>query len=468
MELHDRIVDIAFHECWWADINETLTLGKQVRFWAWGLSLAGIATHNDQYLPGAQQRTHLPDNHGKLNFRNRLRMAYVSGLFGLSAFSIALLNLILKRLDFSPVFSTATIVNYLSGVKLYSQDKRAGGSPMDGPDEPPRAAIRRRMIRAIVEVATAGYDRWYILAHSLGTIVAWNGLMEIQQALPNYLDRECWDSPSVWPLRSTSATPFNINAMLPNRPIWVGHREIVNREALFEKFRGVLTYGSPLERFCALWSAMVPINKKEDPFQHGTEWVNVYDPTDPVSTRVYDFDPKHAPSAGHAVLKAQNFPCRASPFLLYSHICYLKAVRRIWFRPASDTAYLLVNQVAQWLVQGGSLAARLEAAPKTATSFWMPRTANGSAAKWPRLLRLTWQYVQWAIVGILLTLLTLLSLKYVVLPFVKIAKGIAFALVKSFLSHVGLSSVIPWIAGLLNHLSPLRSWATSALFRVPN
>jgi hypothetical protein len=83
-------------------------------------------------------------------------------------------------------------VNYLSGVKLYSQDMRAGGSPMDGPDEPPRAAIRRRMVRTMVDVAAAGYDRWYILAHSLGSIVAWNGVMETERALPNYLDRERW------------------------------------------------------------------------------------------------------------------------------------------------------------------------------------------------------------------------------------------------------------------------------------
>ena len=106
-------------------------------------------------------------------------MGYVSVLFGFSAFSIALVNLILKQLNFAPLPLTETIVNYLSAVKLYSQTKRAGGSPMDGPDEPPRAAIRRRMIRVMVDVAEAGYDRWYILAHSLGTVVAWNGLMEI-------------------------------------------------------------------------------------------------------------------------------------------------------------------------------------------------------------------------------------------------------------------------------------------------
>jgi hypothetical protein len=80
--------------------------------------------------------------------------------FGLSAFSIALVNSMLKRLNFDPLLSTGIIVNYLSGVKLYSQHTRAGGGPMDGPDEPPRATIRRRMVRAIVDAATAEYDRW--------------------------------------------------------------------------------------------------------------------------------------------------------------------------------------------------------------------------------------------------------------------------------------------------------------------
>lgn len=192
-------------------------------------------------------------NHRKISCWNRMRMGYVSILFLFSTFSVALINIILKRLDFKPFPLTVTIVNYLSGVKIYSQDTRQGGSPMDGPDEPPRAAIRRRMIRTMVEVATAGYDRWYILAHSLGTIVAWNGLMEIQEALPNYLDRACWNSSETKPLRGLSPIAFDTNAMMPNRPLWLDNREVIEREALFEKFRGVLTYGSPLERFGALW-----------------------------------------------------------------------------------------------------------------------------------------------------------------------------------------------------------------------
>jgi len=425
-ELPDKIVDIAFHECWWADLNETFTLAKQIRFWLWGLSLAGIATHHTQYLPGASA-TRLPSNYGKLTCFNRLRMGYVSVLFGFSAFSIALLNMLLTRLNFAPVLTSSVLVNYLSSVKLYSQDKRWGGGPMDGPDEPPRAAIRRRMIRVMMDVANAGYDRWYILAHSQGTIVAWNGLMETAQALPNYLDEECWNALATSPLR-TAAASFNVKAMMPNRPVWLGDREIVDRDAFFKSFRGILTYGSPLERFCALWSAMVPLNSQEDPFQDGAEWINVYDPTDPVGTWLEDFDPLLAPPArpGHTKLKAHNFPCRASPILLLSHICYLTASRWSSLRLlCNDRDHVLVNFVADWLVQGGSLAARIAAAPRGRSSFWMPLAADGAEPFWQTRRRVFWRWVQWAIVGAALTALTLLSLRYIIWPLIQLWPALA-------------------------------------------
>jgi len=450
VELEDRLIDIGFHEVWWADINEQLTLGKQVRFWAWGLSLAGIATHNDVFLPGATSRTRPPQNHGKLTWWNRLRMGYVSALFGFSAFSIALINLVLKRLSFAPLFSTGTIVNYLSGVKIYSQDSRAGGSTMDGPDEPPRAAIRRRMIRAMSEVATAGYDRWYILAHSLGTIVAWNGLMEIQQALPNYLDRKFWDSTDAKPLRGKSPAPFGINAMMPNRPLWLDNRDIIERDALFQKFRGVLTYGSPLERFCALWSAMVPINQKEDSFQKGTEWVNVYDPTDPVGTWLEDYDPEHQnpPRPGYTKLKPHNFPCRASPLLLVSHLDYLNAPQKCFGAMPADGEYFLINQVAHWLVEGGSLASRIEQAPKGRRTFWMRRAASEKETHRLAIWRVAWSLTQQILAGTVLTVLTVLSLRYAIIPFANLVKTWLAAFVKILIAH----SEHP---GLVNRIQPI-------------
>lgn len=407
-KLPGQEIDIAFHEVWWADINETLTLSKQIRFWAWGLSLAGIATHNTPFLPGIVH-TRPPANAGTLTWWNRIRMGYISILFGFSACSIAVINLFLKRLSFRQILSTDVIVNYLSAVKLYSQDQRAGGSPMDGPDEPPRAAIRRRMVRVMIDVAMQRYDRWYILAHSQGTIVAWNGLMETKETLPNYLDPDVWHALAGNPLRGTGAT-IDTASMMPNRPIWVDDRSFINRDVLFERFRGILTYGSPLERFCALWSAMVPINRHEDPFPLGAEWVNVYDPTDPVGTLISDFDPSPAPAArdGHTKLTPHNFPCRSSPILLLSHICYLTTSRLSSFRLVNDRPHLLVNLVADWLLRGESLAHQISIAPRRFDTFWM-RPGQTRARVFSR-------FIQWGIAGAALTVITLLFMHDIIYP----------------------------------------------------
>ena len=434
-----KIVDIAFHEVWWADINEALTIGKQVRFWAWGLSLPGIATRTERYLNESKTRMRLPTDSGKLPLRNRLRMAFVSMLFGFSAFSIALINVVLKRLDFAPIFSSDILVNYLSGVKLYSQDKRAGGSPMDGPDDPPRAAIRRRMVRTMIDVATGGYQRWYILAHSLGTIVAWNGLMETEEALPNYIEQRRWNELKP-PLRGTADHDIDVDRMMPNRPVWLKPRDIISRDALFANFRGILTYGSPLERFCALWSAMVPINNNEDPFRTGAEWVNVYDSTDPVGTWVYDYDPQQGePRNGRTKLKPHNFPCRASSILLYSHLCYLRKPKS----GAADGNDYLINQVARWLVTDRSLANEIRPKTQGPNSFWL-RSDPDDRLETQKLLRMrvAWRATQDVIVLVLLSVLTVASLKWAIWP-----------VLKAFLGWIGLSGAATTIS----------SFATSVL-----
>ena len=48
------------------------------------------------------------------------------------------------------------------------------------------------MIRTIADTALLNYDRWYVMAHSLGSVVAFNGLMETSYAWPGYLDRGRW------------------------------------------------------------------------------------------------------------------------------------------------------------------------------------------------------------------------------------------------------------------------------------
>ncbi len=411
VDFNDKVVDVAFHEVWWADVNERLTLGKQVRFWLWGLSVSGVVRHTTSKLPGADKMVR-PANADRLPLLHRFRLAHISTSFGLSAFSFALANVMLQRLNFAPLPFTRITVNYLSAVKLYSQHKRTGGGPMDGPDEPPRYAICRRMVRAIVDAATAEYDRWYILAHSLGSIVAWNGIMELEEVLPNYLDEVRWKKVQARAgLAGTSQEIIQINGTIPSRPIWLGAREIIVRKVLFEKFFGILTYGCPLERFGELWPAMVPINP-DQPFPQQAEWINVYDPTDPVGTWIRSFEPP----VGRKRLTVNNFPCRASPILLLSHVRYLTVSRLSSFRLIPNTPDLLVNRVAEWLVRGESLAGQLRNANRQGRSFWMPLQAGGNRPGWQAKARTVWRSVQWGISDAVLMILALGSLHGIAYP----------------------------------------------------
>jgi hypothetical protein len=420
VDFNDKVVDVAFHEVWWADVNERLTLGKQVRFWLWGLSVSGVVLHTKNESLSANKLV-APANAGRFPLLHRLRLFHISTSFGLSAFSIALVNALLQRLDFAPLPFTRITVNYLSGVKLYSQHKRTGGGPMDGPDEPPRYAICRRMVRAIVDVATAEYDRWYILAHSLGSIVAWNGIMADEEMLPNYLDEVRWKRVQAMAgLAGTSQKIIQINEMMPSRPIWLGTRETIARKVLFEKFCGILTYGCPLERFGELWPAMVMINP-DQPFPPQAEWINVYDPTDPVGTWISSFElpVEETETDSRKGLTVNNFPCRASPILLLSHVCYL-TVSRLWsLRLVPNTRDLLVNRVAEWLVQGASLAEQLRNANRQGRSFWMPLQPQSNRPGWQAKARIVWKFVQWGISDFMLTTLALLSLHYIVYPIIK-------------------------------------------------
>jgi hypothetical protein len=123
----------------------------------------------------------------------------------------------------------------------------------------------------------------------LGSVVAFNGIMEPGQAFANYLTRETWNDL----VRCGRAGPRHDPAlhwvqdppgdMSPTRPVWLAPDELVYRDRLFGEFRGLLTYGSPLGKFAELWPKRVLVNKVEPIFRPETEWINVFDGRDPVS-----------------------------------------------------------------------------------------------------------------------------------------------------------------------------------------
>ena len=174
-------------------------------------------------------------------------------------------------------------------------------------------------------------------------MLAFNGLMETQQGLPNDFDQQLWQDceSAIGAKTNALLTPDEISKIMPRRPAWLRAEDGIDRRALFAKLKGVMTYGSPLEKFAALQPAVVPLNRDEAVFPAGFEWSNVFDATDPVADRLKSFEPKCSGAM------PRNLSYKAKWVHLLSHINYLT------FKAGEDNR--LVNAVASWL-----LAAHIE------------------------------------------------------------------------------------------------------------
>ena len=202
-ELRGEVLELAVHEVWWADLDDKETLWNRFKFWLWGLGFWGVKKFSTATLQGGQLDMQ-PPRFPRLEWGGevareilvRARLWTFANVFVLSALTVNVVNYVLRQLRLGqlPLLGIEVFYQFVGDVKLY-QDR---GKPQLGPladlGNPRRVAIRRRMIRALVDAYSRHYDRWYVVAHSLGTVVALNGLMETDHALPNYLSRETWDS----------------------------------------------------------------------------------------------------------------------------------------------------------------------------------------------------------------------------------------------------------------------------------
>lgn len=407
-----RNQSIEFREVWWADLDEPASLWNAIRFWFWGLSLwarpafANAPQPSDKggvagtTLPGAElmiapgrdrEVDEAPDRPPTSGCYTRVHLFFAATIFTLLLATLIPLNWLLKKLTIIRFRPADILVRYLADVKLYQQAKRRDLWPLVDMGRPPRVMIRRRTVRAMTDIAQEGYDRWYLLAHSLGTVVACNGLMETAHSLPNYLDKERWQRalasglgglqrPGIDEMKATT------DAMMPARPVWLEDNHVLYRDRLFLNFRGILTYGSPLDKFAALFPATVPLNRNAAVYAPGTQWINIHDPTDPVAGELdYFKTPREAhppllPSV--TTIEPINHAYAARWILLYSHICYLK------FEP--DRNDRLVNCVTEWLLSGKAFCA-----PAAGSPGW-PDARQAA-------MRRVWRQVQNALVVVLAT-----------------------------------------------------------------
>ncbi|HEX8469435.1 MAG TPA: hypothetical protein VF620_16700 [Allosphingosinicella sp.] len=361
----DKHYEYECHEVWWADLGARSGVLDSITFWLWGLGQWAAPIY--QELDGAQM-TKLPVAEGTTRSRLVTLPASVAGNLGeecLARFRLAMAALaaafigstwalakrVVELLGKAP--SPTLIVRYVGDVRTYEERARPGDSAISDPGQPRRVGIRRRMVSEMVTMASReSLDDWWILAHSQGTVLAYNGLTEIGHALPNYLPEEQWkaldprfkDDPGC-------ARRVKLHAMMPARPSWLEDDEVISRPRLFAKLRGLITYGSPLDKFAGLWPRIVgTATDREDDRKPlaGCRWVNIAAPQDPVAGMLCRFPAGPGGRLEGAVPQVRNIalPIRFNHGL--AHIRYFAAAER-WIDSGLERTK---KSVASWLAGG--------------------------------------------------------------------------------------------------------------------
>jgi hypothetical protein len=142
--------------------------------------------------------------------------------------------------------------------------------------------------------------------------------------------------------------------MMPRRPPWLEDTDAISRVQLFVGLQGLVTYGSPLDKFAALWPKIVCLNQQSAVFPENCEWLNLYDATDPVSGNLDAFTAPqpHRDAGGRIAINPENACCRASPIFLLSHLRYLTPRRR--------NTHSVPSELFDAIIDGTALQAAVE------------------------------------------------------------------------------------------------------------
>lgn len=340
-------LEVCFREVNWADLDMPMNWRGWIKLVFWALAVSGVCLFDAPRVGKPNQHGMCPPKGLKRRERMKVRgeLFVISLLFFFMLITVDLLYGLLTRLSFRAQWLKdlrGIIYDYLGDVKLYQDRFVRWDEGLETIGEESRVAIRRRMVCALVrtaiEVEEKKLNGYYIFAHSLGTVVAFNSLMETNLALPNYLTKEEWD---VLPNTFKQAAPHDApERQMPRRPPWLGTRDAINRQQLFAGLRGFLTMGSPLDKFAALWPAIVPVNGQAIPGD--VPWVNVADIQDIVAGSIDLFPPcvpgETPPKVGG--LRLNNINWADQPTLLSAHTSYWKS---------AEHKDRLIDRVIPWL-----------------------------------------------------------------------------------------------------------------------
>ena len=329
-------MEVHFREVYWADLDLPVSWRGTFKLLGWGLGISGLRFFTDPAVGPASKHAMCEPNYARKVWARlwvRARLFLVSLLFFYIVISVFLLDwLLLRRVSLFNDFRRL-VHNYLGDVKLYQDWFVRNDDRLETVGKKSRVAIRGRMIRALVATAAQIYgggqgeklDGYYILSHSLGTVVAFNGLMETALALPNYLGREEWMTlPAKLKQRSPTPAP---KMQMPVRPPWLKANDAIHRGRLFGGLQGFVTIGSPLDKFAALWPCIVRVNGQATGARRRVPWINVTDLQDIVGSSIDLFEPC-PPAQGIGGLEKTEVGWADQLTLASAHTSYWTAKRR--------------------------------------------------------------------------------------------------------------------------------------------
>lgn len=322
----NETVDLHFHEVWWADLGVRTGLLNWLRFLGWVVRApflrfrARTGRFDDKRWMNRARDGGLVELESPRSGMRGLPQFFVlccfSGLAILVACTWGLLRRLLRGFAPSPV----VLLQSFGDVQIYTEGARADTGSGRDMGLPPRVPIRRRMVQKMVAMAERDYDRWYVMAHSLGSVVAFNGLMEPDYVLPNYLEKEHWSRLEA--RFKTQREDDDTEKMRPRRPDWLEPVDALSREELFRDLGGFVTYGSPLHVFGDLWPHIVMLNKN-GVFDKEFRWLNVCSPFDPISGTLRAI--RGNEDAANANLRPEVLRFSGNRWAFVAHGAYLKA-----------------------------------------------------------------------------------------------------------------------------------------------
>ena len=399
----ERVTRIGVHEVWWGDIVDPPTLFQPLRFFAWGLAMWAVPLKRRKTFREEKRGTvgqflaepKPPEGRGwRTQFQVRARLFFAGYL--VVAIGVAL-SLILALLRFltrqnipDPVM---TAVSYMSDIKLYTQPTSPETVPLDHLGQHARFAIRARVLRTVTDAALAGYERWWVVAHSLGSVIAFSGLMTPDGLIARYLDEPRWrrlrreyeQAGAV--RRDGSKVPVDTNVPCP---AWMEPDWCVSRATLLERFAGLVTFGCPLDKFAMLWPAVIPVSRDQSGLAD-RPWLNVYDETDPVAGSLASFNDVDGRKAD---FRPRNLGYAAHPVPLYSHLRYLTVPRRGRADPAES---LGVSLAKWWLGAAWTDGPAPTFDPGASARWWLPdHPSPGGGGR----QRARWAWAFWVAIAI--------------------------------------------------------------------